>query len=33
LGPEGSDFFKEVYINPSRMAPQIREDQVENSIE
>ena len=27
LGKEGSSFFKEVYINPSRMHAQIREDQ------
>ncbi len=33
LGPQGSKFFKSVYINPSRMAPQIREDQVVDSIE
>jgi len=32
IGAQGSKFFKRVYINPSRMAPQIREDQVENSI-
>ena len=33
IGVEGSEFFKAVYINPSRMAPQIKEEQVENSIE
>lgn len=33
LGVEGSEFFKEVYINPSRMGAQVREDQVEDSIE
>ena len=33
LGKEGSRFFKEVYINPSRMGAQIREDQVEDTLE
>ena len=33
IGPEGSRFFKSVYINPSRMGAQVREDQVVNSIE
>ena len=33
LGKEGSRFFKEVYINPSRMHAQIREDQVEDTLE
>ena len=33
LGKEGSAFFKEVYINPSRMGAQIREDQVEDTLE
>ena len=33
LGVEGSAFFKEVYINPSRLGAQVREDQVEDSIE
>jgi hypothetical protein len=33
LGVEGSEFFKAVYINPSRLAPQVREDNVEDSIE
>ena len=33
LGVEGSRFFKEVYINPSRMAAQIREDQVIDTLE
>lgn len=33
LGVEGSRFFKEVYINPSRLGAQIREDQVEDTIE
>ena len=33
LGPEGSRFFKSVYINPSRLGAQVREDQVEDSIE
>jgi len=33
LGVEGSKFFKEVYINPSRLGAQIREDQVEDTLE
>lgn len=33
IGPEGSRFFKSVYINPSRMAPQVREDQVSFTLE
>ena len=33
LGKEGSRFFKEVYVNPSRMGAQIREDQVEDTLE
>ena len=33
MGPEGSEFFKEVYINPSRLGAQIREDQVEDTLE
>ena len=33
LGKEGSRFFKKVYINPSRMGAQIREDQVEDTLE
>lgn len=33
LGVEGSRFFKEVYINPSRLGAQIREDQVEDTLE
>jgi hypothetical protein len=33
LGIEGSRFFKEVYINPSRMGAQIREEQVEDTLE
>ena len=33
IGAEGSAFFKEVYINPSRLGAQVREDQVEDSIE
>ena len=33
MGPEGSRFFKEVYVNPIRMAPQIREDQVDYTLE
>ena len=33
LGIEGSRFFKEVYINPSRLGAQIREDQVEDTLE
>jgi len=30
---EGSEFFKEVYINPSRLGAQVREDQVEDTLE
>ena len=33
MGREGSRFFKEVYINPSRLGAQIREDQVEDTLE
>ena len=33
IGIEGSQFFKEVYINPSRLGAQIREDQVEDTLE
>ena len=33
LGVEGSRFFKEVYVNPSRLGAQIREDQVEDTLE
>ena len=33
LGKEGSRFFKEVYINPSRLGAQIREDWVEDTLE
>lgn len=33
LGKEGSRFFKEVYINPSRLHAQIREDWVEDTLE
>ena len=33
IGAEGSTFFKEVYVNPSRLGPQIREDQVEDTLE
>lgn len=33
FGPEGSEFFKEVYINPSRLGAQVREDQVEDTLE
>ena len=33
LGKEGSRFFKEVYINPSRMGAQIKEEQVEDTLE
>jgi hypothetical protein len=33
MGPEGSRFFKEVYVNPIRMAPQVREDQVDYTLE
>ena len=33
LGIEGSRFFKEVYVNPSRLGAQVREDQVEDTLE
>ena len=33
LGVEGSRFYKEVYINPSRLGAQVREDQVEYTLE
>ena len=33
MGEEGSKFFKTVYINPSRLGAQIREDQVEDKLE
>ena len=33
MGAEGSAFFKEVYINPSRLGAQVREDQVEDTLE
>jgi hypothetical protein len=33
LGKEGSKFFKEVYINPSRLGPHVREDQVIDTLE
>jgi hypothetical protein len=33
IGIEGSEFFKTVYINPSRLGAQIREDQVEDKLE
>jgi hypothetical protein len=33
IGVEGSEFFKEVYINPSRLGAQVREDQVEDTLE
>lgn len=33
LGVEGSRFFKEVYVNPSRLGAQVREDQVEDTLE
>ena len=33
LGVEGSKFFKSVYLNPSRLGAQIREDQVEDTLE
>ena len=33
MGEEGSAFFKEVYINPSRLGAQVREDQVEDTLE
>jgi hypothetical protein len=32
IGLEGSRFFKTVYRNPSRLGPQVREDQVEDTI-
>lgn len=33
LGKEGSRFFKRVYTNPSRLGAQIREDQVEDTLD
>lgn len=33
LGKEGSKFFKSVYVNPSRLGAQVREDQVEDTLE
>lgn len=33
IGKEGSRFFKSVYINPSRLGAQVREDQVTDTIE
>ena len=33
MGEEGSAFFKEVYINPSRLGAQVREEQVEDTLE
>ena len=33
LGKEGSRFFKRVYVNPSRLGAQVREDQVEDTLE
>jgi len=33
LGVEGSKFFKSVYINPSRLGAQVREDQVVDTLE
>ena len=33
LGVEGSRFFKEVYVNPSRLGAQVREDQVDDTLE
>ena len=33
MGVEGSRFFKEVYINPSRLGAQIKEEQVEDTLE
>lgn len=33
MGVEGSAFFKEVYINPSRLGAQVREDQVVDTLE
>ena len=32
MGVEGSRFFKTVYINPSRLGAQVREDQVEDKL-
>ena len=32
IGSEGSEFFKEVYINPSRLGATVREDQVEDTL-
>ena len=33
IGEEGSKFFKAVYINPSRMAPQVQEQQVNYTLD
>ena len=33
MGVEGSAFFKEVYINPSRLGAQVKEEQVEDTLE
>ena len=33
IGAEGSEFFKRVYTNPSRMGAQVREDQVIDTLE
>ena len=33
LGVEGSRFFKSVYVNPSRLGAQVREDQVVDTLE
>ena len=33
IGLEGSRFFKTVYRNPGRLGPQVREDQVEDTLE
>jgi hypothetical protein len=33
LGKEGSRFFKEVYINPSRLGAQVKEENVEDTLE
>ncbi len=33
MGVEGSAFFKEVYINPSRLGAQVREEHVEDTLE
>jgi len=33
MDEKASRFFKEVYVNPSRLGAQVREDQVDDSLE